>query len=252
MTDFIDVGPVRTKRPDEDAVDWMFSTGQMSESLYNILRPQNRPSRPSPAPAAVSAPRSAHTQRTPSRSGTEARYIRNPLVDNVLETSRTMYQNALNVSEPPTLFNGGDLPAETRSGLDPQKLLDVPWQARHAVASARTQAEAAELIEVASGPDADDKIRMFELDRHEGNKAYQARVNAWVTDGVKGEAARQEDAKYTEVIASTNGPTMTVDQQVEAMLAAGEQAVQDRKSADDQKLRNGTWVGHGRGWGLPS
>ena len=46
----------------------------------------------------------------------------------------------------PTLFESGDLPDFTASGIDPQLLLKLPWQARHPVASAATQAVAYQLF----------------------------------------------------------------------------------------------------------
>jgi hypothetical protein len=212
----------------------------MSEDLYKIVRPQGALTRSGVA-ASARVPQPVARPANPA-----ARYIRNPLVDSVLEASRTMYQNALNVAEPPTLFNSGDLPAATVSGIDPQLLLDVPWQARHAVAAARTQAEAAELIELASGPDADETIRMFELDRHEGNRAYQSRVDKWVTDGLKYEADRIENAKYQALTASSAGLATTADERVEAMLAEGEQRVEANRHARDQAILDGRAIGHGR------
>lgn len=51
---------------------------------------------------------------------------------------------------PPTLFAAGELPPVTASGIDPRLLLDVPWQARRAVARA-DQVEAYRLLERYSG-----------------------------------------------------------------------------------------------------
>lgn len=51
----------------------------------------------------------------------------------------------------PKLFDNGDLPITTASGLDPHTLTSVPWMARKAVARAKTHAEAHALIEKYSG-----------------------------------------------------------------------------------------------------
>jgi hypothetical protein len=51
----------------------------------------------------------------------------------------------------PSLFENGDLPKITASGIDPSTLAEVPWQARRAVARASTTAEAYELVERYSG-----------------------------------------------------------------------------------------------------
>ncbi len=51
----------------------------------------------------------------------------------------------------PKLFDAGDLPLTTASGLDVDLLRQVPWQARPAVARAKTYAEAHELVTKYSG-----------------------------------------------------------------------------------------------------
>jgi len=51
----------------------------------------------------------------------------------------------------PKLFDNGDLPVMTASGIDVDLLRQVPWQARPAVARAKTYAEAHELVTKYSG-----------------------------------------------------------------------------------------------------
>jgi hypothetical protein len=230
------VGHVRPPRPGENPVDWMYSTGQLSESIYNIIRPSGSARvEASSAPPPVAMP-------APSRVRGPA-YARNPLVDDVLETSRRVYACALSTGEPPTLFPGGDIPASTRSGLDPQLLLDAPWTARHAIAAAATRAEAAELLDLVSGPDGPENARAFALDRHEGSRDYKMRVESWYRAGIDVESAQHARAYEAQVMAS-GGTSMTVDDQVEAMLAAGEQRAADAKAAEYQAILDGRAIGH--------
>ncbi len=51
----------------------------------------------------------------------------------------------------PKLFDNGDLPVMTASGIDVDLLRQIPWQARPAVARAKTYAEAHELVTRYSG-----------------------------------------------------------------------------------------------------
>jgi hypothetical protein len=51
----------------------------------------------------------------------------------------------------PKLFDNGDLPIMTASGIDVDLLRQIPWQARPAVARAKTYAEAHELVTKYSG-----------------------------------------------------------------------------------------------------
>jgi hypothetical protein len=130
-----------------------------------------------PLSAAVAAPSgSSRAARTvPAGSSTvDPIYARNPLVD---EARRTRSQASLQAaSDAPTLFHSGDLPPFTASGIDPDNLLRVPWQARHAIASAATTAQAFELLERY----ADDPVAAaFEQGGSLANADYQKRVNEW-------------------------------------------------------------------------
>ena len=88
---------------------------------------------------------------------------------------------ALSGTSEPTLFTTGDLPAFTASGIDPQALLQVPWQARPAVASATTHAEAYQLVQTYSGPDAEDQAAW---DFREVEEGFRARYSAWIADAM--------------------------------------------------------------------
>jgi hypothetical protein len=131
------------------------------------------------APLAAAMPAPSGLPSDPSRSvpaGSTADpiYARNPLVD---EARRTRAQASLQAAaDAPTLFHSGDLPPFTASGIDPENLLRVPWQARHAVASAPTTAQAFELLERYT----DDPVAAaFEQGGSFANAAYQQRVNEW-------------------------------------------------------------------------
>lgn len=238
--------PSRMPRPGEDPVDWMFLTGQMSEDLYRIVRPEastkvlaaGRAERDRPEPPV--APVMRATKSGPA-------YEMNPLVGQVRATSASLYRHSTEAGPAPTMFAAGDLPAETRSGMDPRRLLDAPWTARHAIADAPTQAEAAELLELVSGPDGADNARAFDLDRHPGLKDYRSRVEVWTRDGVSHEAETQREALNERMVAASAGnPAMTVDQQVEALLAADEARIEQQRRREEDVILSGRAVGHAR------
>lgn len=80
----------------------------------------------------------------------------------------------------PTLFPTGDLPPITASGMDPQVLLNLPWQARHPAAEAPTVQEAYRIVEDCGGGPDGEVIAAMEHAAHPGNRAYQERVNQWL------------------------------------------------------------------------
>jgi e3 binding domain len=114
----------------------------------------------------------------------------NPLVDDLRRSRPALYAVAAREGTPPTLFNSGDLPLATGSGLSPAVLARVPWMARHAAASAPT-AEAYRIIEEVTGPDGD--IAAHAYADHPGVRQYGNRVRAWAMGppGL-GKADRQE------------------------------------------------------------
>ncbi|CAN5388049.1 hypothetical protein BH10ACT8_BH10ACT8_11230 [soil metagenome] len=112
----------------------------------------------------------------PASGGTGRAYARNPLAEELMDASGGRIA-ASAVSSAPTLFNTGDVPSYTSSGIAPELLMNVPWQARHAVAAAPSQAEAYQMLERYSGPDGAVDAQMFA--DHPGNHEYAARVQAW-------------------------------------------------------------------------
>lgn len=108
-------------------------------------------------------------------------YAANPLADfyRASEAHRATYAAASSESAAPTLFESGDVPLVTASGMDPSVLRSLPWQARHPAAEAPTLQAAMRIVEDFSGPDADVSAQL-EFAGHEGNRGYQQRMNHWL------------------------------------------------------------------------
>jgi hypothetical protein len=116
--------------------------------------------------------------RTPSGPA----YGRNPLVEALARENPAVYQLASAEGPPPTLFPTGDLPPFTASGLDPQFLLSLPWQARHPVARAPSLAEAYELVDQLAGEDGELEAAL-RFAATADNTAYESRVWRWARGG---------------------------------------------------------------------
>jgi hypothetical protein len=114
-------------------------------------------------------------------------FDRNPLVADARQAVPGTYQAALRDGPAPTLFAGSDLPLWLGSGGDPQLLLQLPWQARHAAARADGQ-ELAGLVEAYTGPEAATLALMAwgptgtrgPEGTDDGNLDYFIRVQAWL------------------------------------------------------------------------
>lgn len=108
-------------------------------------------------------------------------WARNPLV----AQARAKVQasgRAQPTAPEPTLFAGaGDLPTFTASGIPADALLQVPWDARHAMAAAPTTAEAYAIVQECASDE------WLEMEPHPGNVAYAKRVEQWVADSVTDE-----------------------------------------------------------------
>lgn len=148
-----------------------------------------------------------------SRTARPARpdpYALNPLVDQARAVMRVNGW-AQATSRPPALFGpSGDLPAFTASGIPPKALLDVPWQARHAMAAAPTAAEAYAISQECTGTDAVEAAKRYA--GHDGNQDYADRVQRWqlesmptsvlqnsIAPGAREELARREAAMPLDV-----------------------------------------------------
>ncbi len=115
-------------------------------------------------------------------AATAKRFPANPVAAELRARSPELANRAARGDTPePTLFSTGDLPPFCASGIDPQALLQVPWQARPAVAAAPTQAKAYELVQTYSGPDAENLAAWDFRDVEEG---YRSRYSDWLADAM--------------------------------------------------------------------
>jgi hypothetical protein len=120
----------------------------------------------------------------------DAAYARNPLVDEAQAAGMDVAATVARTRPAPTLFASGDLPAFTLSGVDPHRLLEVPWQARHAIATTTDQARAEQLLdEYADDPDG--MGASFDFDDHAANLNYRRRVDAWLAEAHQDDEATQ-------------------------------------------------------------
>lgn len=127
---------------------------------------------------AASASQFAAGLRPGAAAAGRGRFALNPLVDRARAEMRAAGRPAPGGATPTLFPNGQDLPAFTASGIDPSALLDVPWQARHALAAAPTAAQAYAIVEQCSGPEAEEvAARAYGL--HDGNADYEYRVQQW-------------------------------------------------------------------------
>ena len=103
----------------------------------------------------------------------------------------------------PKLFDSGDLPVMTASGIDVDLLRQIPWQARPAVARAKSYAEAHELITRYSG---DNGQIQADFDAVSGGDLfgdvmeYEDRLEAWGTWQATDAEARQLTGGPSELI----------------------------------------------------
>jgi hypothetical protein len=93
-----------------------------------------------------------------NRTSNGAAYAASPIVDQIRATNPEVYRMASREASAPRLFGANhdrDLPVITASGLDPEILNQVPWQARHRIAAEADRGKVYELMEIyASDPDA--------------------------------------------------------------------------------------------------
>lgn len=131
-----------------------------------------RPQAPPPSPSRGAGGRFGHPSPTD--------------VSALARTPSHLARARSSASPEPTLFGGGDLPPFTASGIDPQALLQVPWQARHALASAATPREAYAIVNEFTGlsPDSAETLAVTAYGSHPGNGEYVQRVEQWVVDAM--------------------------------------------------------------------
>lgn len=132
-----------------------------------------------PAGRLAKVDREQQTMAAWSSASRGPEYARNPLVDHVL---RAQPQAAAQAKMPrPTLFATGDVPVFCASGIDPAALLQVPWQARYAVASAPTSEAAFRLVQMYAG---DPVAAADDFGSSEPVVDYAGRVQAWAASGM--------------------------------------------------------------------
>jgi hypothetical protein len=107
----------------------------------------------------------------------------NPVGARIAEERPTEFARARTANrEPePTLFPSGDLPPFTASGIDPSVLLQVPWQARVALAGAGTLAEAYKLLNDYGGPEGEERA---EVEFGYIENELVDRYYAWLLSGI--------------------------------------------------------------------
>ncbi len=138
--------------------------------------------RPADVLAAAGASQTPPTSPTRTQLGAAKRFPADPVGAELRARNPELANRAARGDTPePTLFSTGDLPPFCASGIDPQALLQVPWQARPAVASAPTQAKAYELVQTYSGPDAEN---LAAWDFRDVEKNYRNRYNDWLADAM--------------------------------------------------------------------
>jgi hypothetical protein len=124
----------------------------------------------------------------------------NPLVDKVRAEARAPGARPAPTTAPPSLFASGAAPAFCASGIPVDTLMQVPWEARHPLASAATTQEAYAILSECSGPDGDDAAHsLYEL--HPGNVAYAERVQAWQASNV---TEAEHEQMFQSLLASHN------------------------------------------------
>ena len=159
-------------------------------------------------------------------------WAKNPLVDGFKALNPATYAAALLDGPPPTLFESGDLPPFTTSGVDVMYLGWLPFGVRHYAATAASRGEVLQLVEDFS-KDPDGSVTS------DGLTAYLRRVNDWLTGGLVQRPAPNDNADphvesdlyegmfgaQEAALAARNGP----------MLAAA-------KDWQDQQQRRGSYA----------
>jgi hypothetical protein len=110
-------------------------------------------------------------------------FAANPVLDDLRQVDPARLAAAQERNgPPPTLFQTGDLPLATASGIDPQLLTGVPYVARHALMNA-SAADAVAILEQfgAATPDAWETALLAHcLDQ--GVLSYEHRLQAWAAE----------------------------------------------------------------------
>ncbi len=125
----------------------------------------------------MSTPNRAVTQRStfaPAKTITLDPWSVNPLLNDAEQAQPALVDVARKTNgEPPSMFESGDLPPFTASGVDPQHLTRLPFRTRHAAATEPSPAAVLRMVET-HGPDADAQAPSPGLDE------YRNRMSGWL------------------------------------------------------------------------
>lgn len=218
----------RMPQPGEDLVTWAVETGRVHAGRADSWRQrlQRQPELGRVLSAMALGAKDAAAWRQTSEPPPQTQTVsaarppapladRNPLVAAAAQREPSRYAAAAAKAQAPTLFQGGDLPPFTASGIDPAALLNVPWQARHAVAAATTPAEAYSIVQTFTGTNVDEGTTAASLDfaDHPANADYERRVTQWLVD------AMTEDELYDAVFGDRPAPAAATTDEDELMAA---------------------------------
>ncbi len=147
----------------------------------------------------MSTPNRVVTQRStfaPEKTITLDPWSVNPLLDDAEQAQPALVAVARTSNgEPPTLFESGDLPPFTASGVDPQHLTRLPFRTRHAAATEPSPAAVLRMVET-HGPNSDAQSPSPGLDE------YRTRMSGWLRGTWTNPNAPAVDASTQEAAAT--------------------------------------------------
>jgi len=147
----------------------------------------------------MSTPNRAVTQRStfaPQKTITLDPWSVNPLLDDAEQAQPALTAVARKSNgDPPTLFESGDLPPFTASGVDPQHLTRLPFRTRHAAATESSPAAVLRMVET-HGPNPDAQAPSPGLDE------YRNRMSGWLRGTWTNPDAPAVDASTQEAAAA--------------------------------------------------
>jgi hypothetical protein len=126
-----------------------------------------------------------------------AMYAANPLLYQMRRDRPALVTVAMaDNPDPPTLFESGDLPPFTASGLPPSVLAGLPWPLRRPVAEAATLKAAYALVDKYA---ADPALALTDLAPARANLPYVQAMSAWLAGGAElgQEPPPQERSPYS-------------------------------------------------------
>ncbi|MEV8510834.1 hypothetical protein [Dactylosporangium sp. NPDC051484] len=183
-------------------------------------------------------------------AGVDAKWLRlNPELDDLTaRQGAAVLATSTQNQDVPTLFESGDLPPFTASGIDPHLLANVPWTVRHAIAETPDRAAAMELLQAASGEHAGDIGAEYWHDRP--NRDYRRRVESWVSKGALAVDREREQYRQGQQVAASTATSvkpvgeMTDGEVYDAVFGDVERREDGRIDDHRQRVAAGTAVGY--------